>query len=63
MTKTEAIAIFGETAADLARALGVERQAVYQWPEILTKRQEDSVIAACVRRGKAVPEEFKRKRK
>lgn len=51
MLKTEAIALFGTSAADLARALGVTRSAVSQWPEVLAQDQADRVIGAAVRLG------------
>lgn len=52
MNKTEAIAIFGTTVADLARALGVTRSAVSQWPFDLRPEQVDRVIGAGVRLGR-----------
>lgn len=52
MTKTEAISLFGENQSDLARALGITPQAVYQWPDDLVEAQIDRVIGAAVRLGK-----------
>ena len=52
MTKTTAICIFGRTQSDLARAIGVTRARIAQWPEELTRAQEDRVIGAAVRLGK-----------
>ena len=49
MTKQEAIAIFGRTQADLARAVGVTRGRIAQWGDTLTRAQEDRVIGAAVR--------------
>lgn len=51
MKKDEAIAIFGSTRA-MADALGVTRQAIYQWPDVLPQDQEDRVTGAAVRLGK-----------
>jgi hypothetical protein len=50
MTKSEAIAIFGSVGA-LASALGITRQAVYQWEEDLPQERRDRVIGAAVRLG------------
>lgn len=54
MTKSEAIAMFG-TQADLARAVGVTRSYVSQWPEELRPEIADRVLGAAVRLGKLVP--------
>ena len=51
-TKQQAADIFGGTFAALARALGVSRQAVNAYPDVLTTRQTDSVIGAALRLGK-----------
>lgn len=51
MTKAEAVRIFGDSNADLARALGVTRSAVQQWPDELTQEQADRVVGAAVRLG------------
>lgn len=50
MRKANAIRVFG-SGAELARAIGITRFAIRNWPEELTDRQADRVIAACVRRG------------
>ncbi|MGE0334453.1 MAG: Cro/CI family transcriptional regulator [Gammaproteobacteria bacterium] len=52
MTKSEAIALFGGTPSDMARALGITPQAVYQWPNELDQERTDRVIGAAVRLGK-----------
>jgi transposase-like protein len=57
MTKQQAAAIF-ESKAGLARALGISRQAINQWPDQLEERQINEVIGAAVRLGKPVPEGF-----
>lgn len=54
MKKIEAIAMFG-SPKDLAAALGVTRQAIYQWPEDLSQEASDRVIGAAARLGKAMP--------
>lgn len=51
MTKRDAIALFG-SAANLARALGVSRSAVSQWPAQLDQRTSDRVFGAALRLGK-----------
>lgn len=51
MRKEDAIEIFG-SPVDLAKALGVTRQAIYQWPDKLGMDQADRVIGAAVRLGK-----------
>lgn len=50
MTKIEAIQLFG-TGSDLAKAIGISPQAIYKWPDILTPKIEDRVIAAIVRQN------------
>jgi len=52
MTKQEAISLFGKTQEDLARALGVTRSRIAQWPSELTQAQEDRVRGAALRLGK-----------
>lgn len=52
MTRTEAIRIFGSTQSDLARAVGLTRGRIAQWPEVLTQAQTDRVIGAAVRLGR-----------
>jgi hypothetical protein len=56
MDKSTAVAIFGRTQADLARALGVTRQCVWNWGEVLTQEQADRVRGAAVRLGKPLPQ-------
>jgi len=51
MTKADAIRLF-ETQAGLARALGITRAAIAQWPDELTQRQADEVTGAAVRMNK-----------
>ena len=51
MRKEIAIAMFGRTQSDAARALGISRQAVSQWPEELRPEQVDRVVGAAVRLG------------
>lgn len=63
MTKDDAIKIFGTTASDLARAVQVEPQAIYQWPDVLGKRQLDAVAGACLRLRKKIPAELRKRPK
>ena len=51
MKKQKAIDLF-DTVGALAAALGVTPQAIYQWPDTLSREQEDRVIGAAVRLGK-----------
>lgn len=55
MKKSSAVEAFGTVAA-LAAALGVTRQAIYQWPDELPESVADRVRGAALRTGKAVPE-------
>lgn len=50
-TKAEAAKLFGTYSA-LARALGLTKQAVNQWPDELTIRQQNEVVGAAIRLGK-----------
>ena len=56
MTKTEAINLFGKTMMPLAKALGVTKAAIGNWPEELTQNLEDRVIGAYVRNKGTVPQ-------
>ena len=53
MTKKQAIAYFGSVSAT-ARAVGISRAAVFNWPDVLTDRISDRVVAALARKGLAV---------
>ena len=55
MEKQKAIELLGGTVAAAASAIGINSQAISQWPEELPPRLIDRVIAACVRTGVAVP--------
>jgi DNA-binding transcriptional regulator YdaS (Cro superfamily) len=50
MTKQQAIAMFG-SGAKLARALGITRGAVSQWPDDLDQDRTDRVNGAALRLG------------
>lgn len=54
MKKSDAITLFG-TVADLAKAMGMTRQGIYQWPDELPLATEDRVIGAAIRLGKMQP--------
>ncbi|RSE84339.1 Cro/CI family transcriptional regulator [Achromobacter denitrificans] len=56
MTKQEAIRAFGSGAA-LARALGLTRGAISQWPMQLDQTRADRVSGAALRLGKRLPSE------
>lgn len=49
MKKARAISLLGGTVTTAARALGVTRSALSQWPAELPARLEDRVLAALVR--------------
>ena len=46
MTKTEAINLLGGSVAKAADAIGINSQAISQWPEELPARLADRVQAA-----------------
>ena len=50
-TKKEAVELFGSTHSDLAKVLGITREAVTMWPEQLNQAQIDRVVGAAVRHG------------
>lgn len=49
MKKSEAIQMLGGTTTATAKNIGVSYQAVDKWPDDLTQRIEDRVVAAVVR--------------
>lgn len=57
MKKSEAIELLGGSVAHAAKAVGINPQAISQWPDVLPARLLDRVIAACVRSGIEVPRE------
>lgn len=54
MTKKDAIDLFGSVQV-LAAALGITRQAIYQWPNDLPQDQADRIRGAAMRCGKVIP--------
>jgi DNA-binding transcriptional regulator YdaS (Cro superfamily) len=50
MTKKQALKLFGGLKP-MAEALGISRQAIDQWPKILTQKQADWVLGALMRLG------------
>ena len=48
MKKSTAIRIF-ENPRKLADALGITRQAIYQWPDDLPLHLEDRIVGAAIR--------------
>lgn len=55
MTKSEAIAIFGSTQIDVARALGLTPSRISQFPDELDQATTDRIVGAAVRLGVAIP--------
>lgn len=55
MTKTEAINLLGGSVAKAAEAIGINSQAISQWPTELTPRLADRVQAALWRMQQARP--------
>lgn len=53
MTKTEAIDLLGGSVAKAAEAIGINSQAISQWPALLPARLVDRVQAALYRKQKA----------
>lgn len=54
MLKDDAISALGGVGS-AARAIGISKAAVAQWPDTLPLRLADRVIAAMVRQGKPIP--------
>lgn len=50
MEKSKALSLLGGSVTSAARAVGVNPQAVTQWPGVLPRRIADRVLAAWVRR-------------
>lgn len=57
LTKQQAVAIFGD-GVSLARALGVTKSAISQWPDDLDQKRTAMVIGAAVQLGKSLPDGF-----
>ncbi len=55
LTKTEAIKMLGGSKSSAAKAIGCTVQAVHKWPEMLSDRIADRVIAAQMRQQKRKP--------
>lgn len=57
MTKDEAINLLGGSVAKAAEAIGINSQAISQWPQELPARLTDRVQAALwrIQQGKAQP--------
>lgn len=53
MKKLRAIELLGGSIPEAAKAIGCSYQAVRQWPEDLTPRIADRVVAALTRRDPA----------
>lgn len=50
MTKDEAISLLGGSVAKAAEAIGINSQAISQWPTVLPARLADRVQAALYRK-------------
>jgi len=53
MNKTDAINQLGGSPTSAAKAIGIKPQAVSQWPDPLTPRIADRVIAALARKKRS----------
>jgi hypothetical protein len=49
MNKSDALTLLGGTPTKAAAAIGCKTQAVSQWPDPLTPRIQDRVVAALMR--------------
>ena len=58
MTKEQARKIFGNRYSDLAKAVGVGKSAISQWPDELDETRKNIVIGAAIRKGIVVPAEL-----
>ncbi len=61
MSKAEAVKLLGGSVKSAAQAIGCTPQAVHKWPDVLSPRIEDRVVAALLRmkkrgRGRALSE-------
>ena len=54
MKKNTAIKLFDGSVKNLAAALNVTRQAIYQWPDELDQDRIDRVLGAAFRMGKDI---------
>lgn len=52
MKKQQALDLFDGKVARLAEAIGITSQSVSGWPDVLSDKLSDRVIAAAVRSGK-----------
>lgn len=59
-TKQEAIQIFGGSMRAVGDALGITRQAVYQWPEELPQDTSDRLLGAAMRLNLLSPNQDRR---
>jgi hypothetical protein len=59
-TKQEAIQIFGGSMRAVGDALGISRQAVYQWPEELPQDTSDRLLGAAIRLNLLPPNQGRR---
>ena len=58
MKKTLAIELLGGSVGSAAKSIGINSQAISQWPDTLPSRLADRVIAALARDGKPIPAEL-----
>lgn len=58
MKKTQAIELLGGSVGSAAKSIGINSQAISQWPDTLPPRLVDRVIAALAREGKPIPAEL-----
>lgn len=59
--KSEAIAVLGGSVSAAAEAMHITYQAVDKWPEVLSNKVSDRVLAAWARKNiKNIPAPFRR---
>ena len=58
MEKKRAIELLGGSVGSAAKSIGINSQAISQWPDTLPPRLADRVIAALAREGKPIPAEL-----
>jgi hypothetical protein len=58
MRKTTAVKMFG-TSSRLAMVIGISKQCISAWPDVLNPRQSNEVIGAALRMGIPIQDLYK----